>query len=49
MRAAKIYDKHLNDRNKAIEMYREVEAHDTDSDRLKEAEKRLADLTGAKK
>jgi hypothetical protein len=49
LRAAKLYDKQLNDRNKAIEMYREVVAHDTDADRLKEAEKRLGDLTGSKK
>ena len=49
LRSAKIYDKQLNDRNKAIEMYREVVAHDTDAERIKEAEKRLADLTGSKK
>lgn len=48
LRAAKIYDKQLNDRNKAIEMYREVVAHDTDSERMKEAEKRLAEITGRK-
>jgi hypothetical protein len=39
----------LSDRNKAIEMYRDVVAHDTDPDRVKEAEKRLADLTGTRK
>ncbi len=49
MRAAKLYDKQLNDRNKSIEMYREVVAHDTDADRLKDAERRLSDLTGSKK
>lgn len=49
MRAAKIYDKQLNDRSKAIEMYREVIAHDTDTERIKEAERRLADLTGPKR
>lgn len=46
LRAARLYDKTLNDRQRAIEMYREVVAHDTDPDRIKEAERRLADLTG---
>jgi TolA-binding protein len=45
MRAATIYDRTLNDRTKAIEAYREQIHHDTDPGRLKEAEKRLADLT----
>jgi len=49
MRAAKLYDKQLNERSKAIEMYRDVVAHDTDVERLKEAERRLAELTGSKK
>jgi TolA-binding protein len=45
MRAAMIYDRTLNDRPKAIEMYREEIHTDTDPARLKEAEKRLAELT----
>jgi len=45
MRAAMIYDRTLNDRTKAIETYREEIHNDTDPVRLKEAEKRLADLT----
>jgi TolA-binding protein len=45
MRAALIYDRTLNDRTKAIETYREEIHNDTDPNRLKEAEKRLADLT----
>jgi hypothetical protein len=49
MRAAKLYDKTLNERAKAIELYRDVIAHDTDDGRIKEAEKRLAELTSTRK
>lgn len=45
MRAAYIYDRLLNERTKAIELYREEIQNDTEPARLKEAEKRLADLT----
>lgn len=45
MRAAYIYDKLLNERSKAIELYREQIANDTDEQRIKLAEKRLAELT----
>jgi hypothetical protein len=49
LRAALLYDKQLNDRSKAIELYRDEIAHDTDADRIKQAEKRLAELVGQKK
>ena len=49
LRAARIYDRRLTDKAKAIEAYREVTTHDTDPARLKEAERRLGELTGAKK
>ena len=49
MRAAVIYDKQLNDRAKAIELYRQEISHDTDTDRIKQAERRLAELTGSRK
>jgi hypothetical protein len=49
LRAARLYDKVLNERTKAIETYREVIAQDTDPTRVKEAQKRLADLTGLRK
>jgi hypothetical protein len=45
MRAAYIYDRLLNERSKAIELYREQIANDTDEQRIKLAEKRLAELT----
>jgi hypothetical protein len=49
LRAATLYDRQLNDRSKAIELYRDEIAHDTDADRIKQAEKRLSDLVGQKK
>jgi hypothetical protein len=49
MRAARLYDRQLNERTKAIELFREVIAHDTDKDRIKEAERRLAELTSTRK
>jgi TolA-binding protein len=49
LRAARIYDKQLNERGKAIEMYREVIQNDTNAAHIKEAERRLAELTSTKK
>ena len=46
LRAARLYDKPLNERTHAAELYREVTLHDTDPKRLQEASKRLADLSG---
>lgn len=48
LRAATLYDKQLNERSKAIELYRGVLDHDTDPERLKQAEKRLAELNARK-
>jgi TolA-binding protein len=48
MRSAYLYDRVLNERSKAIEMYREEISNDTDMARLKEAQKRLAELTARK-
>jgi len=49
LRAAVLYDKQLNERARAIELYRDEIAHDTDADRIKQAERRLGELTGNKK
>lgn len=49
LRAAVLYDRQLNERSKAIELYRSVVEHDIDPDRIKTAERRLAELTGGKK
>jgi TolA-binding protein len=48
LRAAALYDKQLNERTKAIQMYRDIVEHDTDTDRIRQAEKRLGELTGRK-
>lgn len=48
LRAAVLYDRQLNERSKAIELYRGVIEHDTDPERLKQAEKRLGELMGRK-
>jgi TolA-binding protein len=46
LRAARIYDTKLADRNRAVELYKEVIDHDTDTSRIQEAQRRLAELTG---
>jgi TolA-binding protein len=48
LRAARIYDKQLADRTRAIEIYKEVTTHETDAKRITEANKRLAELSGAR-
>jgi tetratricopeptide (TPR) repeat protein len=45
LRAARLYDKHLMERQKAIELYRDVTAHDTDPKRIDEAKRRLTELS----
>lgn len=48
LRAARIYDKHLQERARAIELYREVTTHDTDARRMQEAQKRLTELSSTR-
>jgi TolA-binding protein len=48
LRAARVYDRQLQERTKAVEIYRLVVAHDTDTKRVAEAQKRLQDLSGTK-
>jgi hypothetical protein len=48
LRAAYLYDKVLNERSKAIELYRDEIKNDTDSERIKFAEARLAELTSGR-
>ncbi|MGL4424318.1 MAG: tetratricopeptide repeat protein, partial [Gemmataceae bacterium] len=49
LRAARLYDYKLGERTRAIEMYREVIAHDTAPERIKESDKRLAELLSTRK
>jgi hypothetical protein len=48
LRAARLYDKRLHEQAKAIELYKDVTTHETDPNRLKEAQQRLAELNGGK-
>src|SRR5437868_1140066 len=48
MRAARLYDKHLQERTRVIELYREITTHETDPKRIAEAQKRLTDLSAKK-
>ncbi len=48
LRAGRLYEKQLNDRAKAIQLYKDVTIHEIDNKRVEEAQKRLTDL-GAKK
>jgi tetratricopeptide (TPR) repeat protein len=48
MRAARLYDRQLLDRGKAIDIYKEVQTHETDHKRLEEAMQRLTVLTGSR-
>ena len=49
IRAARLQDRQLSDRKKAIELYRKEIQTDTDTARVKEAEKRLAELTSTRR
>jgi hypothetical protein len=49
LKAAVLYDRQLNERSKAITLYRDVIEHDIDPERIRTAERRLAELTGNKK
>ncbi len=48
LRAARLYDRQLADRNRALELYREVTQHETDPKRLGEAQRRLSELSGGR-
>jgi tetratricopeptide (TPR) repeat protein len=48
LRAARLYDRYLNERNRAIEIYKEITVRETDARRMEEAQKRLTEL-GQKK
>ncbi len=48
IRAARLYDRQLHDRGKALELYREVEQKEIDPRRTAEAKKRITELSGTK-
>ena len=46
LRAAQVYDDHLRERDKAVELYKSVLEQDTDPARREEAQRRLSELSG---
>jgi tetratricopeptide (TPR) repeat protein len=48
LRAARLYDRKLGERSKAMELYREVAAHETDQRHTQEAQRRLLELSSMK-
>lgn len=48
LRAARLYDRQLKERSEAIRLYRDVTTHETDTRRIQEATKRLAELSGTR-
>jgi hypothetical protein len=45
MRAARLYDRQLNEKSKAVELYKAVLTHETDERRRQEAQRRLGELS----
>jgi hypothetical protein len=48
IRAARLYDRQLNQRDKAIAIYKDIVSHETDEAQIEEARKRLQDLSARK-
>jgi len=48
LRAARLYDRNVLERGRAIELYKDVTSHETDPKRIEEAQKRLSELSGGK-
>lgn len=49
LKAARLYDRNLQERTRAIEIYRDITTRETDPKRITEANKRLAELSTVKK
>lgn len=47
LRAARLYERTLNDRTRAIEIYRQITTHETDPRRIEEAQRKLTELGGS--
>ena len=44
IRAARLYERQLNDRGRAIQIYKEIQTHETDETHIEEAKRRMEDL-----
>jgi TolA-binding protein len=49
LKAARLYDKYLQERTRAMELYRDVTTHETDPKRIAEAEKRINEMSAKTK
>ena len=49
LRAARLYERNVKDRTRAIEIYKEITTHETDAKRIEEANKRLTELGGSRR
>ncbi|NBO91417.1 MAG: hypothetical protein EBV06_03740 [Planctomycetia bacterium] len=47
LRAARLYDRQLNNRGKAVEIYKQITTYETDDKRIEEAKRRLQEIGGA--
>jgi tetratricopeptide (TPR) repeat protein len=45
LRAARLYERQLNERQKAAEIYKEIQTHETDEKRIEEARRRIQELS----
>jgi TolA-binding protein len=45
MRAARLYDRQLNEKSKAVELYKAVLSHETDERRRQEAQRRIGEIS----
>jgi hypothetical protein len=48
IRAARLYERTLSERNHALEIYREITTHETDPARNEEAQRKITELSGRK-
>jgi TolA-binding protein len=46
LRAARLYDRQINDRSRALQIYREIASKETDERRIEEAKNRITELSG---
>jgi TolA-binding protein len=49
LRAARLYERSVKDRGRAVEIYKEITTHETDEKRIEEARRRLAELGGTQR
>jgi TolA-binding protein len=48
LRAARLYERSLSERNHALEIYRQITTHETDARRIEEAQRKITELSGRK-